>query len=139
MGVAGPAGFTTCCSTVEVDAALFASPEYVAVKEWIPVVKAALLHVAVRMKKPGLVRATALQSTVAPTLNVTVPVGWPPLTVAMKVAFWPTIDGLSKDTNATLLVVIFTTCDSGGDVEGAFPTLPEYTAVTECVPTVNSG
>lgn len=128
-------GITTCCSTVEVAAALFASPEYVAVSEWIPAVRVEVLHVAVRLS-PMPVRATALHSTVAPILNVTAPVGIVPVTVAVKVTFWPNVDGLSEEVSSTSVPV--TTCDNIGDVEGAPNPSPEYAALKECVPIANA-
>jgi hypothetical protein len=48
---------------------------------------------------------TALQPEIAlpPSLNATVPVGAAPFTVAVKVTFAPTVDGLAELDNAVLL------------------------------------
>lgn len=80
---------TCCVSVVDVDAALFASPLYVAVIEWLPADSVDVVHDAL----PPL-KVTAAQITIAPSLNVTVPVGDWPLTVALKVMLWPTTLGL---------------------------------------------
>jgi hypothetical protein len=47
---------------------------------------------------------------VEPFLNVTVPVGVPPLevTVAVKVTAWPDFDGLSDEVSEVELLALFT-------------------------------
>ena len=63
--------------------------------------------------------ATALQSVVAPSLNVTVPLGVPApgptaATVAVKVSGWPKTDGSGPVVRATVVVelALFTVCVS---------------------------
>ena len=48
---------------------------------------------------------------VPPSEKVTVPVGLPgplPVTVAVKVTFWPEADGLTEDTTAVLVLALLT-------------------------------
>ncbi len=66
------------------DGALPAPPEYAAVIGCVPRVNVEVVQVAVGLL-PAPVNATALHSTVAPSLKVTVPVGATPTTVAVKV------------------------------------------------------
>ncbi len=103
-----PAACTVCTSTGEVAAALLGSPEYVAVMLCVPAVSVALLHVAVRVL-PVPVSATALHKMFVPSLKVTVPVGAVPVTVAVKVTLWPTIEGLREEANVTPLPAACTT------------------------------
>ena len=67
-------------------------------------------------------------SVVAPSLNVTVPDGMPPiggmaLTVAVKVTDWPNTDGLTDDTTA-VVVLVFTVCVRADEVLVAWLALP---------------
>jgi hypothetical protein len=79
----------TCCVTVfDVDVALNASPLYTAVIEWEPTDKVDVGHDAL-----PLLKVTAEQIAVAPSLNVTVPVGDRPVTVVVKVTPWPKVLG----------------------------------------------
>jgi hypothetical protein len=64
----------------DVEIALLLSPPYVAVIEWDPAVSALVVQPAL-----PLLKGTAEQIAVAPSLNVTVPVGDWPVTVAVKV------------------------------------------------------
>ena len=74
----------------------FASPEYCAVMVWDPTVSDDVLNVAAT---PPLI-GNAL-SCVAPSKNVTVPVGVPePDTVAVNVTDVPAVDGFSDDVSA---------------------------------------
>jgi hypothetical protein len=73
---------------------------------------------------------------VAPSRNVTVPVGVPPddVTVAVKVTDWPDVDGLMELANA-VEVLALTTWLTAPDVLVARFVVPPYEAVIECVPT----
>ena len=62
--------FTVCVRTFDVDVALLASPLYMAVIAWLPTTSAEVEHWALPPLKP-----TVGQIVVAPSLNVTVPVG----------------------------------------------------------------
>src|SRR6266496_4732116 len=79
-------------------------------------------------------------SVVAPSLNVTVPVGVTPGTaaviVAVKVTDWPEHDGLSEETRAEAVSDLMTVCVNTGDVLPLKPLVAAYTAVIECAPTV---
>jgi hypothetical protein len=69
----------TCCITVfDVEVALFVSPLYAAVIEWDPSDNADVGHDAV-----PLLKVTAEQIVLMPSLNITVPVGDWPDTVAV--------------------------------------------------------
>jgi hypothetical protein len=74
-----------------------AVPVNVAVRVWLPTVSAAVLKLA----WPALSTATFEAKTVAPSANVTVPVGTPPLpvTVAVNVTDWPDVEGLGEELN----------------------------------------
>ena len=102
--------------------------------EWLPTANAEVVNVAFpRLSLP-------VPSTVAPSLNVTVPVGVPEVagfTVAVKVTAWPAADGFTEETTEVVEAAWFTTCDSAGEVLGAKLVSPLYTAVMECVPTVS--
>jgi hypothetical protein len=96
-------GFTTWDGdTVEDDVAKYVLPGLkVAVMVCVPGVNAEVLTCAVPLDKVGAPR------DVAPSENVTVPVGAPPplvgVTVAVKVTEFPFVDGLSDDA---MLVVV---------------------------------
>jgi hypothetical protein len=103
-------------------------PLYVAVIECVPcdndfVVKAAdpLLSVTVA-------------SVVAPSLNVTVPVGVPVnwgATFAVNVTFEPSGAGFSDEVNVVLLVALLTFCERAAEVLARYVPLPAYAAVME--------
>src|ERR1700680_1406988 len=79
-------------------------------------------------------------STVALSLNVTVPVGVPEVagfTVAVKVTAWPNADGFTEETTEVVEVACFTPCDRAGEVLPAKLASPLYTAVMEYVPIVS--
>jgi len=92
---------------------------------WVPTVRLAVAHVAMR-ELPDPVSATALQPEieVPPSVKLTVPVGLVPVTVAVKVTFAPTVDGLAELANAVLLVAAVTTCDNALLVEVLFVVSP---------------
>ena len=50
--------------------------------------------------------ATPAHTWVAPSRNVTVPVGVPPATVAVKVTDWPEIDGLALEVTVVVVAVL---------------------------------
>src|SRR2546425_13215206 len=78
-------------------------------------------------------------SVVVPSLKVTVPVGVPlPVTVAVKVTDWPSVDGFALEVTA-VVVTRFTVCVSGADVLPAKEAAPPYTAVMLCGPLVSAG
>ena len=64
-----PAWLTTCVNAPDVLGATLLSPPYAAVMLWLPTTKEDVLRIAV----PGLI--VAVPSVVAPSLNVTTPVG----------------------------------------------------------------
>ena len=74
---------------------------------------------------------------VEPFLNVTLPVGVPPLevTVAVKVTAWPDFDGLRDEVSEVEVLALFTVCVSTAEVLPEKLALPPYTAVMECDPT----
>src|SRR5450432_2750001 len=65
-----------------------------------PAVSALVLHAAC-----PAATATSLHRIVAPSVNVTVPFGVPPETVAVNVTDCPTVAGLADDTSAVVVVV----------------------------------
>ena len=102
--------------------------------EWLPTANAEVVKVAF----PAF--SLPVPSTVALSLNVTVPVGVPEVagfTVAVKVTAWPTADGFTEETTEVVEAAWFTTCDRAGEVLPVKLTSPLYTAVMECVPTVS--
>src|SRR6202035_753412 len=106
-----------------------------AVIEWLRRANAEVVKVAF----PAL--SVPVPSSVAPSLNVTVPVGVPVVanfTVAVKVTAWPNADGFAEETSEVVEAAWFTACDNAGEVLPAKLASPLYTAVMECVPTVNA-
>ena len=83
-------------------------------------------------------RATLLQTGVTPSVKVTAPVGELPLTVAVKVTFWPNVDGFAVETTIVVVAAGLTSCDNIVEVEPRLLVSPEYTAVMECVPTLSN-
>ena len=59
-----------------------------------------------------------VDTTVELSLNVTVPVGVPPLdvTVAVKLTDWPNVDGFTEETRAVEVEACFTVCVRAGEV-----------------------
>jgi len=57
---------------------------------------------------------------VAPSRNVTVPVGVPAgeLTVAVKVTGWPKTLGFAEEIDATVVAPLFTVCDNADELLG---------------------
>jgi aromatic ring-cleaving dioxygenase len=98
----------TCWFRVAVLAMKFASPLYVAVMEWLPLVRA-----AVEMVAAPAVNGTASR-TVVPSLKVTVPVGIPApgatgATTAVKLRLWPGRLGFAPEIMLVLLTAWLTT------------------------------
>ena len=83
-----------------------------------------MAQVAVRAL-PEPVSATAEQPLMllAPSRKATLPVGATPVTVAVKVTDWPTVDGLSELASA-VVVAALTTCESVVLVDVALEALP---------------
>jgi hypothetical protein len=79
----------------------------------------ATLSVDVEHPALPLLNATFVQIAVAPSLNVTEPLGDWPVTVAVNVTFWPNVDGLADEPSAVLLVALLTTCVTVFDVDVA--------------------
>jgi hypothetical protein len=81
-----------------------ASPLYLAVIEWAPTDRLAVLAVHVKGAAAGNVQ---LPIVAVPSRNVTVPVGVPVpggVTVAVKVTDWPKTDGLADDVSVVAVV-----------------------------------
>src|SRR3989441_2175860 len=98
--VAAAAGaFTTWVTTAEVLAANVALPPYAAVSGWLPAA-------SVEVESDALpLTSGAVPSTVAPSRNVTVPVGTPAaeVTVAFRVTACPVVEGFGVEVR---LVVV---------------------------------
>ena len=131
--------FTPCDSPDDVLAAKPVSPPYDAVIECRPCVRAVVANVAFPVAS-----SAPVPSVVAPSRNVTVPVGTvvpeAGVTVAVKVTDCPTVDGLADDVTAVVVdtSAAFTTCDNADDVLAAKLVLPPYDAVIVCVPCVSA-
>src|SRR5579864_5881595 len=73
----------------------------------------------------------------APSLNVTVPVGLPPVvTVAVNITACPNLEGFRLEATDVLLGYLFTTCFSNGEVLAMLFTSPAYVAAIERLPDV---
>jgi hypothetical protein len=113
----------------------FEAPPYSAVIEWLPVVSVDVPKVAT-----PLPFRSAVPSVVAPSLNVTVPVGVPAVdvTVAVNVTDCPNVDGFSAEVSAVAVAALLTTCETALDVLILKFESPPYSAVMECVPAVRA-
>jgi hypothetical protein len=82
----------------------FASPEYIAVIEWLPTASALVVSV------PTPFTREPVPSGDVPSKNVIVPVGilMPELTVAVSVTAFRVITGFTLDCSETLGVALFT-------------------------------
>ena len=80
-----------------------------------------------------------MPSVAAPSLNVTVPVGVPPLpaTVAVNVTDCPNTDGFAEDTTVVVVEACVTVCVRVEEVLPVKFASPLYVAVIECGPNVN--
>src|SRR5437867_2134019 len=97
---------TTCDKVVLVEPLLVASPLYTALMLCVATLRLLVAQVAVRIL-PVPASATAAQPAidVAPSLKLTVPVGLAPVTVAVKVTFAPTVDGLVELLSVVVVAV----------------------------------
>ena len=112
----------------------FASALYVAVIECDGGLTAREVVVNVATSEPFSV---PVPSVVAPSLNVTFPVGVPApgataATVAVKVTDCPNTDGLAEEVTVVVVLAWFTVCDTVLDVLVPKLVSPPYTAVIEC-------
>jgi hypothetical protein len=126
---------TVCESTADILVVKFVSPAYTAEMAWLPSARALVLKLAL----PPL-NATSPR-VLAPSLNVTVPVGVPEpgaaaLTVAVNVTVCPKTDGLAEETTVVLLPSLLTVWKRVADVLPAKFVSPLYTAVITCVVTL---
>jgi hypothetical protein len=99
---------------------------------WVPELSAAVVYVAVPPT------SVTVASVVAPSLNVAVPVGLVPLTVAVRVTDWPLAEGLSDEVT---LVVVNTIAEmvwlNAPDTLAPLFASPEYVAVMLWAPVVS--
>src|SRR5439155_575836 len=78
---------------------------------WLATVRLEVLKLAVVV--PPLVAKLPWPMLVPPSEKITRPVGVPgllPVTVAVKVTFWPQTDGFTEDTTAVVLFSLHTDC-----------------------------
>ena len=97
----------------------FVSPPYEAVIECEATLSVEVENVAVCT--PPTVASVPVPNVVAPSLNVTVPVGEPEagavaLTVAVKVMEAPENDGLAEETTVVVELALLTVCVKFADV-----------------------
>src|SRR5437870_231991 len=81
-------------------------------------------------------------SVVAPSLNVTVPVGVPVagatgLTVELSVTVWPAADGFGVAVRLVVVLPAFTVCVTVAEALAANEALPLKAAMSEWLPTAN--
>jgi len=91
--------FTTCVTVFDVAVVKFASPLYVAVMSCEPAVSVDVVNVAVFGEPP---LSEPVPRVVVPSMNVTVPVAFMVLSVAVKVTESPTLDGFREDVSVTV-------------------------------------
>ena len=82
---------------------------------WVPTVSAKVVNVALPPE------SVAVPSVVAPSKNVTVPVGVPApgaaaLTVAMNTTEWPNTEGFTVDVTVVETDALFTVCVMAAEV-----------------------
>ena len=101
-----PSLLTVCVKAEEVLGLKLALPLYVAVMEWEATASVEVLRVA--WPAPSKVEVPNVE---APSLNVTVPVGTPPLevTVAVKVTGWLKTEGLAEELTVVVVEEAFCT------------------------------
>jgi len=108
---------TVCVIDGEVLPAKFASPPYAAVIGCEPCVNVLVAKVAI-----PLAPTLPVPNVVDPSRNVTVPVIVPAvveLTVAVKVAEAPTVEGFNDDVTAVAVIVVVTVCVTEAEVLAA--------------------
>ena len=80
---------------------------------WVPALRLLVLHDAVLVLAAPPGNATALQPrALPPSVNATLPVGAAPLTVAVKVTFAPTGDGVPELASVVVVGVDDYRCSS---------------------------
>ena len=122
-------GLTTWVNTEDVLAALFASPAYTTVILWLDTLNTELENVAIRVfPAPDRV---PVPSVLAPSLNVTAPVGAAPVTLAVRVIAVPDVEGFRLDTTVAVVAATLIVCDNVVDVLVVLAASPAYTAVIE--------
>ena len=100
--------FTVCVSVADVLGANVLSPRYLAVIEWAPTARAAVVNVTLLVLSSG-----PEPSGLVASLKVTTPLGvvlegLVDVTVAVKVTLWPPTDGLTEDAIATDIALLTT-------------------------------
>jgi len=91
----------------------------------VPAVSEAVEHFAVRtLPLPASATAKQPAMELAPSLNVTGPVGEVAVTVAVNVTFVPSVEGVSDVANVVVLGIPFTTCERPLLVEPALVPSP---------------
>ena len=83
-----------------------------------------------------LLAIVPVPSVVMPSLKVTVPVGFTPLTVAVIVTACPATDGLGVAVSVVDVVAVLTVKLAAVEVLVALFASPPYTAVKLCAPAV---
>src|SRR5262249_36660966 len=135
VDVAAAAGALTTWFTVgEVLVANVALPLYVAVSGWVPTVRVDVTREALPSPR------VAVPTPVAPSLNVTVPVGPPAadVTVALSVTAWPLVEGFGLEVRLVDVAAGFTVWFTVGEVLAANVALPLYVAESGWLPTVRA-
>ena len=116
------AALPTVWVTVPLLAWKLPSPTYDAVMVWLPTDKVVVLKLAV--VAPPLVVRVPWPTLVAPSENVTTPVGVPvPVTVAEKMTLWPKDVGLTEETTRVFEVALATVCVNVPLLARKFPSL----------------
>ena len=115
-------------------AAKLESPLYAAVMVCEPTARVLTVIVGVEME--------TVPRLVAPSKNVTVPLGVPAPggiteTIAVKVTDWPSTDGFTEELTVVLVDALFTVWVIGLLVLGTKLPSPLYVAVIECDPAVS--
>ena len=95
---------------------------------WLPTVRLPVLKMAVGT--PSVVTNLRVPSVLPPSLKVTTPVGRPRLgagamTVAVKLTFWPEVDGLAEETTVAAVSVLRTSTITAELVLGKKELSPE--------------
>src|SRR5437764_15325559 len=88
---------TDCVKALLVDVVFAVSPEYLAVRVWLPTARAVVAHVAVlALPVPARAMDEQPETAVGPSENETMPVGDVPLTVAVNATLLPQLDGFAE-------------------------------------------
>ena len=126
---------TTCVKLVEVLVLKLPSPPYTALMMWLETDSDEIANVA----RPEL--SAPVPKVVAPSLNVTVPVGVTKpdtcVTAAVNVTDWPNTEGLTDELTVVVALPLLTVCVKSVDVLPVkFPS-PLYVAATVWRPVLN--